>query len=235
MIKLLYLTLFSLLFLKLCFGHSEKEGFDRWINVTGHGEVSAPPDMAVLRLGVLSTAKTAKLSTELNNQAILRIFEVLEALNIEDDDYETERFQLTPQRQYRKGLPPLITGYQVSNFLVIRIYELDRVGEVMQATIDAGGNNFESLTFRVDDDQEFIEEARVRAMEDAMEKAETLAGTLDSSVGPPITIQEVSGHHRPMQQRRMMAESAMMADSVPIQGPNELTTHVQVQVKFALE
>ena len=29
-------------------------------------------------------------------------------------------------------------------------------------------------------------------MEDAMEKAETLAGTLDSSVGPPITIQEVS-------------------------------------------
>ena len=56
----------------------------------------------------------------------------------------------------------MITGYQVSNFLVIRIYELDRVGEVMQATIDAGGNNFESLTFRVDDDQEFIEEARVR-------------------------------------------------------------------------
>ena len=33
----------------------------------------------------------------------------------------------------------------------------------------------------------------------------------------------------------MMAESAMMADSVPIQGPNELTTQVQVQVKFALE
>ena len=105
MIKLLYLTLFSLLFLKLCFGHSEKEGFDRWINVTGHGEVSAPPDMAVLRLGVLSTAKTAKLSTELNNQAILRIFEVLEELNIEDDDYETGASSLLRNGSTEKGCP----------------------------------------------------------------------------------------------------------------------------------
>ena len=48
--------------------------------------------------------------------------------------------------------PPLITGYQVTNSLVLRIRELDRVGEIMQAAIDAGGNNFESLTYAVDDD-----------------------------------------------------------------------------------
>ena len=68
----------------------------RWIHVTGVGEVSASPDMAILRLGVLTTAKTAKLSTELNNQAILKIFDVLEDLGIAKDDYETERFQLVP-------------------------------------------------------------------------------------------------------------------------------------------
>ena len=105
----------------------------------------------------------------------------------------------------------------------------------MQSTIDAGGNNFESLTFRVEDDQEYLEQARVQAMEDALEKAETLAGTLDSIVGPPITIQEASGHYRPMQERRMMQADAMMAESVPIQGPSELSTRVQVQVKFVLE
>lgn len=218
-----------------CLAHLEKNQYERWINVTGHGEVSASPDLAILRLGVLTTAKSAKLSTELNNQAILRIFEVLKQKGISQDDYETERFQLSPQRQYRKGLPPLITGYQVSNFLVIQIRDLDRVGEIMQSTIDAGGNNFESLTFRVEDDQEYLEQARVQAMEDALEKAETLAGTLNSIVGPPITIQEAAGHYRPMQERRMMQADAMMAESVPIQGPSELSTRVQVQVKFALE
>lgn len=233
--KILSLLIFCFSCSVLCYAHSEKEGFDRWINVTGHGEVSASPDMAILRLGVLTTAKTAKLSTELNNQAILKIFDVLEELDIAKDDYETERFQLLPQRQYRKGMSPLITGYQTTNSLLVRIHDLDRVGEIMQATIDAGGNNFESLNYVLDEDDEFVEEARVRAMEDALSKAEVLAGSLDSKVGPPITIQEVSGHHRPMHESRMMRAEAMMDASVPVQGPSELTTRVRVQVKFALE
>ena len=82
-------------------------------------------------------------------------------------------------------MPPLITGYQTTNSLLVRIHDLDRVGEVMQATIDAGGNNFESLKYVLEEDAEFVEEARVRAMENAYEKAEVLAGTLDSNVGPP--------------------------------------------------
>ena len=217
-----------------CFGHEGNIEFPRWITVSGHGEISAPPDMAILRLGVLTTAKTAKLATELNNQLILQIFKALEAAEIPSDDFETSRFQLTPQREYRKGLSPLITGYQVTNSLIVRIYDLDRVGEIMQEAVDAGGNNFESLSFVVEDDQEFVEEARMQAMEDAFNKAKVLANTLDATVGEPITIQEISGHHRPGVERRMMQADAMMA-SVPVQAPSGLKTHVQVQVKFALE
>lgn len=231
----LSITILYFYFFAHCSAHSEKEGFERWIHVTGHGEVSASPDMAILRLGVLTSAKTAKLSTELNNQAILKIFGVLEELGIAKDEYETERFQLSPERQYRKGLPPLVTGYQTNNALVVHIYDLDRVGEVMQATIDAGGNNFESLTYALEEDDEFVEEARVRAAEDAFQKAELLAGSLDAKVGPPVTIQEISGHHPPMPRSRMMHAEAMMDASVPVQQPSELTIRVQVQVKFALE
>lgn len=218
----------------LCFAHQEKEEANRWIHITGVGKVSAPPDTAILRLGVLTTAKTARLSTELNNQSVSKIFQVLDEIGLEKDKVETDRFQLTPQSQYRKGMPPLITGYQVNNSIIIRIHELDRVGEIMQATIDAGGNQFESLTYAVEEDQEFVEEARVQAMEDALSKAETLAGTLNAKVGMPLTIQELSNGYRPMQERRMMQSDAMMA-SVPVQGPAELVTLVQVQVKFILE
>lgn len=232
--KLIPLPILLLYISAFCYGHQEKEGIERWVHVTGNGEVSASPDMAILRLGVLTTAKTANLSTELNNQAILKIFEVLEKLDIAKEEYETERFQLSPQRQYRKGLPPLITGYQTTNSLIVRIHDLDRVGEVMQATIEAGGNNFESLTYILEEDDEFVEEARVRAAEDAFQKAEILAGSLDANVGSPITIQEISGHHRPMARSRMMHAEAMDA-SVPVQEPSELTIRVQVQVKFALE
>lgn len=228
-VPLLYFYLFS-----QCFAHQEKEEVSRWIHITGEGKVSAPPDTAILRVGVLTTAKTARLSTELNNQSVSKIFQVLEEIGLEKDMIQTDRFQLTPQSQYRKGMPPLITGYQVNNSIIIRIYELDRVGEIMQATIDSGGNQFESLTYAVEDDQEFVEEARIQAMEDALSKAETLAATLKAKVGMPLTIQEIFTDYRPMQERRMMQSDAMMA-SVPVQGPAELVTRVQVQVKFMLE
>ena len=230
-----FLVFFSIFFSSVLFAHDNENENVRWIHVTGVGEVSASPDMAILRLGVLTSAKTAKLSTELNNQAILKIFGVLNELGIAKDDYETERFQLLPQRQYRKGLAPLITGYQVTNSLVLRIRELDRVGEIMQAAIDAGGNNFESLTYAVDDDEQYVEKARLLAVENALLKAIELTEPLDAKVGKPLTIQEISDHPRPMYERRMMQTDAMMAESVPIQGPNVLSTRVKVQVKFALE
>jgi len=230
-----FLIFFSTFFSSVLFAHDNENENVRWIHVTGVGEVSASPDMAILRLGVLTSAKTAKLSTELNNQAILKIFGVLNELGIAKDDYETERFQLLPQRQYRKGLAPLITGYQVTNSLVLRIRELDRVGEIMQAAIDAGGNNFESLTYAVDDDEQYVEKARLLAVENALHKAMELTEPLDAKVGKPLTIQEISVHPRPMHERRMMQADMMMAESVPVQGPSELSTRVQVQVKFALE
>lgn len=229
------------LLLSALHGHQSVQESDRWINVTGIGKVSASPDLAILRMGVLSTGKTAKSATDINNASILKIFDVLEELGVDEEHYETARFQITPQRQYRKGLPPIVTSYQVSNIIVVRIYDLDRVGEIMQTTVDAGGNNFESLSFALDDNEEYVEEARVRAMKDALNKAEILVGTLASEkfpevkVGLPLTIQELSGSNHPIHARRLMNSDAMMAESIPVQGPSELSTEVRVQVKFALE
>jgi uncharacterized protein YggE len=104
----------------------------------------------------------------------------------------------------------------------------------MQAAIDAGGNNFESLTYSVEDDEQYVEKARLLAVENALFKAIELTEPLDAKVGKPLTIQELSGHSRPMHDRRMM-QADMMVESVPVQAPSELKTEVRVQVKFELE
>jgi uncharacterized protein YggE len=207
---------------------------NRWINVNGVGLVKSAPDIAVLRLGVQTVEKNAKLSTEKNNQSMNRIFEVLEDEGIGRDDFETSNFNIVPQRQYRKGGAPLIVGYQVTNSLVIRIYDLEKVGVIMQAAIEAGGNQFQSLTFSIKNDAELIDRARIRAMKDALKKAEILAGAVNAEVGVPLTIQEFAPHHPPVHDMRMMSAEAMM-DSVPVQGPSELTTEIRVQVKFQLK
>ena len=221
--------------LTILFAHEESEVTKRWISVTGNGEVEAAPDLAILRLGVFSTAKSASLATETNSQSVSRIISILSKLGIDDDDYETTRFQLTPQTQYRKGQSPLITGYRVSNSLAVRIYDLDRVGEIMQAAIDAGGNNFESLSYMLEEEKEIVEEARVRALEDAVEKAELMCNVLDVALGKPLSIQEIrrGGHsnYSPM----MMESADALRSSVPVKGPSHLRKVCEVQVKFSIK
>lgn len=206
---------------------------NRWINVSGVGLVKSAPDVAVLRLGVQTVEQNAKLSNEKNNHSMNRIFEVLEEEGIGRDDFETENFNITPQRQYRKGGAPLIVGYQVTNSLVIRIYDMEKVGVIMQAAIEAGGNQFQSLTFAMKNDDALIDRARIKAMKDALKRAEILAGAVNAEVGKPLTIQEFAPHHPPVHDMRMMRAESMM-DSVPVQGPSELTTEIRVQVKFQL-
>jgi len=226
------LTVFFLLTVSIVSAFQDTEE-NRWINVNGVGLVKSAPDVAVLRLGVQTVEQNAKLSTEKNNQSMNRIFEVLEEEGIGRDDFETENFNISPQRQYRKGGAPLIVGYQVTNSLVVRIYDMEKVGVIMQDAIEAGGNHFQSLTFEMKNDDELLDRARIRAMKDALKKAEILAGAVNAQVGKPLSIQEFAPHHPPVHDMRMMRAEAMM-DSVPVQGPSELTTEIRVQVKFQL-
>jgi len=215
-------------------GHEVDE---RWVSVKGLGVAESAPDLAILRLGVISTAKTAQFATASNNRSMEKILENLEREGIEEKDIETTNFNLTPQREYRKNLPPLIVGFQVSNTLMVKIHDLDKVGEVMQAAIEAGGNNFQSLEFTISDPSEQKDEARRRAVKDAVSRAETLTEPLDAEVGQPITIQEIQYSHHPQPHRRMMMADALHAESasVPVQAPQDLITTVEVQIKFALE
>ncbi len=231
-------NLLRLLFFNLLVGftsaHSEEE---RWISVKGRGTVESAPDLAILQLGVISVAKTASLATETNNRSIRAVFDKLSAAGVDDKHMQTLNFTLNPQRQYRNNQPPLITGFQASNSILIEIHDLAKVGEVMQAAIDAGGNNFQSLTFAIDDPAEQQEEARRLAVEDAVQRAEVLTESLNVKVGEPLTIQELNFSHHPVHNRRMMMADAMAMESssVPVQSPKDLTTTVEVQIKFSLE
>ena len=207
----------------------------RWIQVTGEGAVDAPPDLAILRLEVMTIEKSPQEATSKNNAIIARVLKDLTDNGIPEKDLETTNFKLSPQREYRKNLPPLVTGYQASNSLMIKIRDLEKVGKYMQLAIEAGGNNFESLSFTVEDSKPLIDEARVKAMKNALDKAEMMTEALNVGLGPPLVISEISQPFRPVQSRRMVAADAYMESDVPVQIPNELSVNARVQVKFALE
>ena len=76
----------------------ENEG----ILVTGSATIQASPDLATLRVGVQSFAKTAQEATNDNNRKIENIIISLKDKGLTDKDMETDSFNILPQREYKK-------------------------------------------------------------------------------------------------------------------------------------
>jgi uncharacterized protein YggE len=219
-----------------------QEAVEKTISVTGLGEVQASPDMATLRVGVVTEAASAGEALSDNNEAVEKLFSTLETSGIEPKDRQTTRFDISPQYRRDRGprpgnlaqgepQEPQIIGYQVTNEVSIKVRDLDGLGKLLDAVVDAGANRIQGIQFVIDDQTELVNEVRRQAIEDARNKADVLAAAAGASVGPVISIRE-HGTTPPPGPRKtlMMAESR----SVPI-AQGEQTVAERYDVTFRLE
>lgn len=209
------------------------------ITITGTGNVSVAPDMAILNLGVTREAETAREALDENNAAMAQVIEAMKAQGIEGKDLQTSNFSIQPRythhrpKQGEEQKPPRITGYVVSNNLTVRIRDLALVGSVLDESVTLGVNTGGGIHFTNDDPGAEIAEARANAMRDAMNRANTLLETAGASMGRILSISEQSHTPRPMPvaQARMMSADA--AESVPVEA-GENTYRVNITVTWEI-
>jgi uncharacterized protein len=174
----------------------ETKPLPRTITVQGHGEVQARPDYAVVSVGVLSTAETAKAALEANTRSMQAIFAALKAAGLEDRDMQTSNFSVAPRYDYGQnntGQPPKLVGYDVSNMVTIKVRRIAALGAVLDAAVGQGSNQIQGIAFSIDDPEPLEDEARRLAVADAERKAKLLTGAARVTLGAVMTITEVAG------------------------------------------
>ncbi len=203
----------------------------RTLRVTGEGRASAPPDVALVTLGV--TALDPSLE-KANRDATARARKVVEVLKsaVAPADLQTSRFDVQMERSYDPKAPPKVTGYRVSNHLRARVRDLGKVGPLIDRALAAGANEVEGLQLVRDDPRE--EEARALsiAVKAARSKAEEMARAAGVQLGEILTLTE-SGEEpgRPVAFRAMaMKESA---GAVPVEA-GEVESVARVELVFAI-
>ena len=208
------------------------------LSVVGEGEVSAAPDMAVVTLGVVSEAETAREALVANSQAMSEIAAALRQAGIEGRDLQTSGFFVEPRytqpRPVEQGEPraPEIAGYTVRNNLTVRIRDIARAGALLDRAVELGSNYVTGISFTVADPKPLEAEARRGAVADAEAKARLYAEAAGVALGPVILIEERADEFeppRPMMSRAIAAEAA----DVPVEA-GEITFRAQVRVEWAL-
>ena len=210
-----------------------------FISVTGEGRAAIAPDMAILSLTVTRVADTAKAALSANSAAMREVMDALKADGMAERDMQTSEFSIFPRysqpdptRQGKGDPQPQIIGYQVSYGLTLRVRDITKLGAILDRSVTLGVNQGGQITFTNADPDKAVEEARRKAVADAMAKAKVLAEAAGLALGPVMSISENAGQPEAMPLMRTMA-MAKDTSPVPIAG-GETSYAVTVDMRFDL-
>ena len=204
------------------------------VSVTGQGESSAAPDIAVVTVGVTVQAPSAAEAMRQNTERQQVIIDTLKTRGIEPRDIQTSGLNLNPVQDYsREGKPPVVTGYQATNLVTVRVRQLPLLGEALDALVGAGANEINGISFQREKMTEAENEARARAVENAQLRAQIIANAAGMDLGRLLSIADQSGRQGPQPMMRAMAMDSAKESAVPVEA-GELSVAAEVSVTWEL-
>lgn len=207
------------------------------LDLDAEGQVTRTPDLATLTAGVVTQAPTAAGAAADNARRMAATLAALRRAGIADRDLRTASLTLQPQYRYADNQPPVVTGYQASNQLIVRFHEIARAGAILDALVSQGVNQIEGPSFSVEHPEPALDEARMQAVATARARAALYARAAGLQVTRIVAITESGGYSPPGPVRPMMMASARMKDAAPdtdIQ-PGDEKIGVTLHVTFALD
>lgn len=188
------------------------------VTVQGLGQVRSDPDVATVRLGVVSQAPTARAAQDQANRVAAAILEAVAKLGVPREGVQTSDLSLGPiyaqpgpEERFQE---PRITGYQASYVVSVRLEKLDLVGPVVDAALGAGANQLQGVEFGLRDDRAARTRALQEAVRQARDKAETIAGALGVRLGGVLEVGE-GGFSLATPKFNRMAMESMAAQAAP--------------------
>jgi uncharacterized protein YggE len=199
------------------------------LNLAAYGETRVAPDMATITLGVQVEAPTAQAAMQQNAQQMTRVVEALRKAGIAERDIQTSNLNLNPQYVYEQNTPPRLSGYQASNQVTVRVNDLSRLGQAVDATVNAGANQVHGISFGLKDSTAAENAAREAAVKALAAKADLYARATGHRVSRLVTLSEGGGYApQPPMPVMAMARMEKAGDaSTPVAG-GELTVRIDV-------
>ena len=200
------------------------------ISVGGQGTITVTPDVVNVSLGVQAQGQTIAEAQSQATKAMNDLMAALLANGVAQKDIQTQSFNIQQTTSWdNTNQKTIITGYQVSNMVNVKIRDITTAGTVIDAAAAAGGDltRVNSVQIAVDDPTVYADKAREKAMADAKDTATQLATLAGVKVGKPISISETNVYAP--QTVPLYAKGAGDAIATPIvAGEQDITLNVQV-------
>jgi uncharacterized protein len=200
---------------------------------TGSAILKRAPDRAFVNIGAEARAVAPKDAQAQNAKTMTAVRERLKALGISDSAIETRSLDLQPEFDYVNNRQKL-RGYVARNIVEVRVDDVTRVGEIIDAAVNAGANSINEVRFDLKDRETVEREALKAAVADALARASALASGAGKTVDRIVTIEEQRAEMVPMQRSAMFARAEVAQAQTPV-APGEVEIRATVTVTAAIK
>src|SRR4029079_2579637 len=167
------------------------------VMVAGDSIVQAQPDTAIIGIAVVTQNRNAISAQQDNAAKTDAVVRALKAAAGSGAEVKTSGYSLQPQRVYKEGQPPTISGYEARNTVTVTLSDLTKVGSVIDAAAQAGANDFSNIAFTLRQDRPARDRALSEATREAVSKAQVIASALGGRLVRIVEVQEEGFQQRP--------------------------------------
>ena len=186
------------------------------ISISTSAEKEIAPDVAEISFAIkTSDAKSMQKATLMNKDISEKVYDLLKGMiNTSNGDYiKTSNFNASPVYIY-KDKKQVLDKYEVSNRIVVHTKSVDKLGSMIDKSIEAGATNVDSLNFSLSDYESqcnaLIEKAAKKANTRAAIAAKNAGTMLDGIQSMNVSCSENRNYSSP---RIMMAKSMALGAS----------------------
>lgn len=183
--------------------YSNAQPSKRTFNASGEGKAVAVPDIAQLTFSVITEGgKNLSDLQKDNTNKMNAITDFLKKKKVDSKDIQTQSYSVNPRYQYFNCPPPKsneessacppaeINGYTISQTVLVKIRELNSIGDIISGAVDNGANNVSGPEFTIDDPTLLEQKALTEAINKAKDKAKKLSESGRFTIGKLISISE---------------------------------------------
>lgn len=203
------------------------------VELTVSENVEAAPDLVTVSAGVTTEAPTAVEAMRKNAQAMTAVIAKIKALGVAERDIQTVGINLGATFDFDQAARrQVFRGYQASNRVSVKLRDIDRTGEVLDALVAAGATDLGGPDWSIADDTAARAQARRQALDTARSQALEYAKASGYSDVRVLEISESIASQPPMPFARAVRAEASLA-STPTQ-PGMVQAGVTVRVTYEM-
>ena len=166
------------------------------VTVSATSQMDVEPDIAYITLGVRTENKSAPTARSENAKLMKKVTEAVKKLGIAEKDIKTSDMSLYTNYDWTDGKRTL-TGYTCNNTLKITVRDVDMVGDVVDAAMANGANQFDNVRFDLEDSEEYYLQVLEKATKKAALRAKTTANAAGMNLGTVLSLSTNNSSYTP--------------------------------------